>query len=145
MRRSPRSYNENLEPLPSHQEIARAMLKFDGDAVRFGRRWYGEVSANALAGELGMVGARRLGRGAQGSHSWSGTMSASLRLTPRLKSMKLKGLVEIYYDRDSGRHIYSLTDEGSKLAESRSKPGTGQDGPQATPDNPRPTTGRRTP
>ena len=111
-----RTFNENLEPLPSHAQIARGIIGFGGDAVRYGRRWYGEVSANALADALGVQGARRLGSGAV-KGSWTGTMSGSLRLAPSLRAMERRGLVRKVWDNSAGRYHYSLTVKGRALAE----------------------------
>ena len=111
-----KTYNDSLPPLPSDEEILQAFLGFDGYAVRYGRRWHGAPSANALAHDLGIVGARRLGRGAV-KGSWTGEMSGSLRLAPRLRSLERRALVSRHWDRESGRYVYSLTNAGRFAAQ----------------------------
>lgn len=103
-----RSANRDLPPLPSDDEILAALAALEDERPRdFG------ITANRLAGRLGIVGARRLGRGAQGRRSWTGTMSPSLRLAPRLRSLRLQGLVEIIWTSSPEyRNVYLCTAAG---------------------------------
>lgn len=110
MRRGPR-VNLRLPPLPSEAEILCALIAAPDRDPRARRHG---VSANILADHLGLDGARRLGRGAV-KGSWSGTMSPSLRLAPRLAAMEKRGLLERW--RHDYRWYYEATDKGRAAAE----------------------------
>jgi acyl-coenzyme A synthetase/AMP-(fatty) acid ligase len=100
--RGPR-VNLRLPELPGDEEIIRAVLaapERDPRALR-------GVSASILADHLKVQGARRAGRGAV-KGSWSGTMSASLRLSPRLG---------VYRDDERYRSVYYVTKDGRALVE----------------------------
>lgn len=118
-----RVVNESLPPVPTHDEIASAMRDLTdrdraGEAIYGSTRWFGAFSASVIAAECGVRGARRLGRGAV-KGSWSGTMSASLRIAPTLRAMERRGLVYRVSDVDSYsyRYLYGLTKAGTALAE----------------------------
>lgn len=107
--------NRDLPPLPSYAEIARAIRDAPDRDPRAARG----ITANILAQHLGVQGARRAGRGAV-QHSWSGTMSGSLRIAPRLRAMQREGLVFIVNDRQNYRMNVELTEAGRSLAEDQS-------------------------
>jgi hypothetical protein len=73
----------------------------------------GGMTATRICMKLDIEPARRAGRGAV-AYSWTGDMSPSLRLAPRLRSMERQGLIESY--REGWKKRYYLTDEGRKLA-----------------------------
>ena len=104
-----RSSNEKLPPLPSDDEVLRALVHL----VRESPYYTGTTAAKA-ARRLGVRGANRLGNGAV-KGSWSGTMSASLRIAPRLRAFEQRGLVRSYWF--EGRRYYDLTVEGTRQAE----------------------------
>lgn len=104
----PRSYNEKLPPLPSDEEVLAAVADLLANDPR-ARQW---ATANLVAGALKIQGARRLGRGAMGGHSWSGTMSGALRISPRLRSLARRGLLHETYDNENYRYVYILSSEG---------------------------------
>lgn len=106
----PAQSNKRLPPLPSDLEIVRGILAAPGRDPR--ARHHG-VTANILAQHLGVKGAARLGRGAM-KGSWSGTMSASLRLSPRLRSMVARGLLVSY--RENYRYVYDVSRRGREMA-----------------------------
>jgi hypothetical protein len=109
--RGPR-VNLRLPELPGDEEIIRAVLaapERDPRALR-------GVSASILADHLKVQGARRAGRGAV-KGSWSGTMSASLRLSPRLGSLVRRGLLGVYRDDERYRSVYYVTKDGRALVE----------------------------
>lgn len=69
--------------------------------------------AAEIAASLGVPGARRLGRGAMGGHSWTGYMSPALRVVPSLRSAAQRGLVRMRYQPDvRTRSLYQLTASG---------------------------------
>ena len=114
--------NMSLSAPPSHEKVVRALLDLEarearGEAIYGSSRWHGAFSANVLAGVCGVEGARRGGRGAV-KGSWSGTMSGSLRISPTLRAMENRGLLDSYYDTVSYRKLYSLTDKGRELVKS---------------------------
>lgn len=102
--------NLDLSELPGEVEIIRAVL----DLPEIDSRARRGVTANLLAQHLKVEGARRLGRGAQ-KGSWSGTMSGSIRLSPRLLVLVKRGLLGSYRDRENYRAIYTVTAAGRAL------------------------------
>lgn len=101
-----RSYGHNRElpPLPTDDEILDALEDLEFEQARSLVYRYG-VTTNRLAQRLGVDGARRLGNGAV-KGSWSGRMSGSLRLAPRLRSMAQRGLLRREYDRETHRWVW---------------------------------------
>lgn len=120
---SRRTHNRDLPPLPSTEEILAALVEAEQE-----RRYEFGISANRLAYRLGVQGARRLGRGAV-KGSWSGYMSASLRLSPKLASLCRAGLVERYRTPGEYRWTYAITLAGRvalknpQIAETSEGPG----------------------
>lgn len=108
-RQTKRSANLDLPPLPSDDEVLKAMVGL----VRASPYETG-TTANGLALHLGVVPANRMGNGAV-KGSWSGRMSPSLRIAPRLQAFEKRGLVRSYYF--EGRRYYDLTVEGRRQAE----------------------------
>lgn len=106
-----RSSNRNLSPLPDDLAFLAAVGKLDVTQHFSGTG----VTANMVAGELGIGGANRSGNGAV-KGSWSGHMSGSLRAAPRLGSLKKRGLIGTFYDERS-RNRYYLTRRGRALLE----------------------------
>lgn len=105
-----RTYNERLDPLPDDAAVLAAVdwvVEHDRRA-RLARG----ASASLVAQRLKISGARRLGRGAQGPQSWTGTMSGALRISPRLQSLTRRGLLHQLDDRTDYRHVYRLTAAG---------------------------------
>ena len=104
-------YNEGrLTPLPSDREFLRAVSACQANHFLRG------ATANRVAAKLGIQGARRLGRGAV-AHSWTGTMSAALRASPRLNALTKRGLLYRWYDTENHRYMYALTESGSEEAD----------------------------
>lgn len=100
-----------LAPLPTDDQIVAAAAELVAQA-RASMELHGyyvdpRPTANALAGRLGVAGARRLGNGAV-KGSWSGYMSPALRLAPRLASLHRRGLLTRSYDTDDHRYIYGV-------------------------------------
>lgn len=102
-----RSMNTDLSELPRDDEVLAAV----DHLVENDRRHRYGASANAIAGKLGVQGARRLGNGAM-KGSWSGTMSASLRISPRLRALVKRGLLDTHYNNEDYRNEYTLTEAG---------------------------------
>lgn len=96
--------NSRLAPLPSDDEVVAVVRELQDD-----RTWEFKlgVSASAVARKLGVEAANRAGNGAV-KGSWSGRMSASLRISPRLRSMAKRGLLLEIYDTDSHRNLYRV-------------------------------------
>lgn len=96
-----KTYNDRLRPLPSDDEVVAAVESLIAET-----RWADGVTANEVAWRLGIEPARRLGRQAQGPHSWSGSMSPALRIAPRLRSLADRGRLSRYYDTERHRYRY---------------------------------------
>ncbi len=112
VRQGPRA-NLDLPVLPSDDEFLRAVGDLQDSQ---GVGYHHGATASEVAWKLGVAGARRLGRGAV-KGSWSGTMSAALRVSPRLASLTRRGLLARYtgerYDGTSEyRYRYYLTKKG---------------------------------
>jgi hypothetical protein len=107
------TYNSNLPPLPSDEEVLRALAALENDPQE--QRRLGST-ATSVAWKLGIQSARRLGRGAV-QRSWTGSMAPALRISPRLRSLAKRGLLHEMYD-DSpyarSRKVYKLTSAGRK-------------------------------
>jgi hypothetical protein len=110
MRRSP---NRDLSPLPTDEEIVAAVKSLSDDkramTARSGYWRDTAATANEIARRAGVQAARRLGNGAM-KGSWSGTMSPSLRISPRLRAMARRGLLVEHYDHENYRKVYEVPD-----------------------------------
>lgn len=113
-----RSYNEDLPDLPNDREFLEALVWLDRHPWSL-HADKGDTAAR-IAGKLDVQGARRLGRGAQGARSWTGTMSAALRIAPRLRSLEKRGLVISLHDRENYRRRYFISTAGRKLLDTLS-------------------------
>lgn len=108
------TYNAQLPELPNDLAFLNAV----GMIVERQKYEYG-ATANDVAHYLGVTGARRLGRGAV-AHSWTGTMSAALRVSPRLTSLSNRGLLSRFHADMYGagreyRWRYALTPAGREV------------------------------
>jgi hypothetical protein len=91
-----KTVNRSLSPLPSDEEVIAAVEKLHEDYPY-------RATAAHVAQQLGVEGARRLGRGAV-KGSWSGHMSGALRIAPRLESLAKQGKLQwLYDDREHSR------------------------------------------
>lgn len=108
----PARSNQDLAPIPSDEEILRALAYLERQALDHSRDAIYGVTTAHLAGFLGVESARRGGRGAV-KGSWSGWMSPALRLSPRMRSLAKRGLVRQGWDpEERTRYRYHLTIEG---------------------------------
>lgn len=109
------TYNERLQPMPSHEQIAAVMYELESRYSRSGRYFTAQTVAYAARVEP----ARRLGNGAV-KGSWSGMMSPALRITPTLRAMHRAGLVALVMNDDGRfRWHYGLTEAGREMARSQ--------------------------
>lgn len=108
----PARSNQRLDPLPDDDTFLRAVWAAENDG-RWEHRFagYGAPATGLLAHLPAIQGARRLGRGAV-KGSWSGTMSSTVRITPRLRSLSIRGLVYRSYPPGEYRTYYMLTRAG---------------------------------
>lgn len=104
-----RSYNVRLQPLPDDLAILTAL-----DELQEERPYRYGATAQAIAGKLGVQGSRRLGRGAV-KGSWTGNMAPALRISPRLRYLRKRGLIRSWYDTDNYRHTYVLSAWGNEV------------------------------
>lgn len=107
-----KSFNEDLRPLPSEEEIIAAMRKIVAARRKSGwtSRGWDRMTAGAIARMAGVEAARQLGNGAK-KGSWSGTQSPGSRLGPRLLAMARRGVIVPEYDREDYRWRYALVAE----------------------------------
>ena len=103
--RSRRSHNQHLAPLPDDDTFVEAVEALYGD-----RRYGDGVRADDVAWKLGVTGASRLGNGAV-KGSWSGRMSGSLRVSPRLRSLVGQGRLRSFHDERSRWRYYPAEGE----------------------------------
>lgn len=103
----PARSNLRLPPLPDPDDILRMVAVMEQE-----RRYRDGVPAGMLAHRLDVEGARRAGSGAKDGRSWTGTMSPSIRLAPRLATLARAGLLLRW--RADYRWWYCTTDEGRK-------------------------------
>lgn len=90
---------DDLAPLPDEDAIVATVRELQ-------ERPFG-ATANTVARRLGVQSARRHGNGAV-KGSWSGQMSAGLRLSPRLRAMVRRGLLREW--QGDGRYEYTTPD-----------------------------------
>src|SRR4051812_32193975 len=100
-----KSYNEDRLPKLPDDDVVLEAVKEAPHRGTFG------PTAQEIAGRLGLVSARRLGRGAV-KHSWTGNMAPALRISPRLLSLTKRGLLWRSYDNHRHRWEYALTKKG---------------------------------
>jgi len=100
-----RSHNQHLEPLPDDNAFVEAVKTLHAD-----RPYDNGVRAVDVARKLGVTGASRLGNGAL-KGSWSGRMSGSLRVSPRLRALVGQGRLRSYHDEHSRWRYYPAVEE----------------------------------
>jgi len=101
-----RSHNQRLEELPDDDAFVEAVKVLYADLRRYGNG----VRADDVAWKLGVTGANRLGNGAV-KGTWSGRMSGSLRVSPRLRSLVKQGRLRSFHDEHSRWRYYPAEGE----------------------------------
>jgi hypothetical protein len=117
-RRGRKTVNRDLSTLPDD----RAFLQAVADAVVEHRYEIG-ATATTIAWRLGVEGAHRAGRGAI-AHSWTGTMAPALRVSPRLRSLAKRGLLDEFRAPGEHRLRYELSRKGREMLNSPAEEAT---------------------